>query len=142
MSDALPHVLHATSVAVAGRGLLITGASGSGKSSLAMQLISLGATLIADDRTEVRIVEGELRLDCPPTIAGRIEARGLGILEAPTVVDIPLWAVLDLDQAETERLPPRRATTIIGQSVALLHKPMTPHFSAAVFHYLRYGRAE
>ncbi|MDX5349528.1 MAG: serine kinase, partial [Paracoccaceae bacterium] len=45
-----PQIVHATSVAVDGRGLLILGPSGAGKSSLALRLIALGARLVADDR--------------------------------------------------------------------------------------------
>ena len=77
-------ILHATCVAVDGRGLLILGPSGSGKSGLALRLIALGATLVSDDRTRITAHEGLLTATCPsPAILGLIEARGLGLLRAP-----------------------------------------------------------
>src|SRR5680860_706999 len=51
--DVKAEVLHATSIAINGCGVLIRGAPGSGKSSLALQLMALGGVLIADDRTHV-----------------------------------------------------------------------------------------
>jgi len=67
-------VLHATAVAVGGRGLLILGRSGAGKSSLALQLIALGARLVADDRTRVTLGPAGLVASPPEAIRGRIEA--------------------------------------------------------------------
>jgi serine kinase of HPr protein (carbohydrate metabolism regulator) len=93
-----------TTVAIGGRGILLRGASGSGKSDLALRLIDRGAALVSDDYTAVRIAGGRLIGSAPPAIAGRIEARGLGILEVATVADIPLCLVAELDRAP-ERLP-------------------------------------
>ena len=53
-----PLILHGSCVAVEGRGVLIVGPSGAGKSSLALALMALGAELVADDRTEVRLENG------------------------------------------------------------------------------------
>ena len=106
-----PHsdILHATAVAdPAGRGLLILGPSGAGKSALAWQLLSLGARLVADDRTVVTAGDEGLTLSCPPTIRGLIEARGIGLLRAETVSSAPLVLAVDLGRTETDRLPPRR----------------------------------
>ena len=50
--------LHASSVSIDGRAVLIEGMSGSGKSDLAMRLIDRGATLVSDDYTIVRRVDG------------------------------------------------------------------------------------
>jgi HPr kinase/phosphorylase len=133
-------VLHASAVAVRGRGLLIRGASGAGKSGLALEMMALGATLIADDRVAVRRVGAGLRLSAPAAIRGMIEARGLGLLHAPSVEAVALAAVLDLDRAETERLPPERRCRILGVEVALLHNPASPHLSAALTQYLTSGR--
>ena len=136
--DAAPLVLHASAVAVAGRGLLIRGASGSGKSGLALQLMALGADLVADDRTVVTRRGGTLWLSAPDPIRGLIEARGLGLLRAASM-EAGLAAVLDLDVAETLRLPEERHVTLLGQDVPLLHNSASPHFSAALLLYLRTG---
>ena len=83
-----PLILHATTVSVAGRGLLILGPSGAGKSALALELISRGAVLVADDRTQV-VVEGDtLTASVPTAIAGLIEARGVGLLRTPEALEV------------------------------------------------------
>ncbi|MCA0872736.1 HPr kinase/phosphatase C-terminal domain-containing protein [Seohaeicola saemankumensis] len=135
-------ILHASCVALGRRALLITGASGSGKSSMALALMAHGAQLVADDRTVVTRQGDDLIAAAPPAIAGLIEARGIGILNADTIGATPLYAVLDLDQTETERLPGHRETTLLGQSVPLLLRVETPHFAAAVLQYLKAGRQD
>ena len=74
--------LHATAVAVDGKGLLILGASGSGKSSLAIDLISLGALLIADDGVWVETAADPALLERPKTATDLIEARNVGLIRA------------------------------------------------------------
>lgn len=137
-----PLLVHGTSVALAGRGLLIGGASGAGKSGLALQLMALGATLVSDDQTQIEAAPEGLRMTAPASIRGLIEARGLGLLQAQTVASAPLFAVLDLDIEETDRLPPVRVTDILGHSVTLLHKQPSASFPAALVQYLRAGRQE
>lgn len=133
--------LHASAVALAGNGLLIRGASGSGKSSLALQLISLGATLIADDQTLVTARDGGLWLSAPDTIRGLIEARGVGLLHAETT-EAQLHAVANLDRDEAARLPTVHCIDILGHSVPCLHKVASPAWPAALVQYLRAGRRE
>ncbi|MFW2544370.1 HPr kinase/phosphorylase [Primorskyibacter sp. 2E107] len=144
MTDAAkPVVLHATAVTVCGRGLLIRGATGSGKSSIALELMSRGALLISDDRVKVDPQEdGAPWLSAPRTIAGLIEARGLGILHAEVADGAPLAAILDLDEMETHRLPPVRESMLMNVSVPLLHNSASPYFAAAVMQYLKGGRKE
>jgi len=135
-------ILHATSVAIAGRGLLLRGASGSGKSGIALDLMARGAELIADDRTIVTLCDGLLILSVPPALRGLIEARGLGLLKAQNVQDVALAAVVDLDVAETHRLPPTRKTRILGVTVPLLHYSASEYFPAGLVQYLKEGRQE
>jgi HPr kinase/phosphorylase len=106
--------LHASAVAVDGRGCLITGASGAGKSALAIEMIALGAELVADDRVDVRRAGGGLMISAPPAIAGLIEARGVGILRLDGRIAAPLALIVDLDRAETERLPDPRRRDVLG----------------------------
>ena len=129
-------------MSVAGRGLLILGRSGSGKSALALELMALGACLVSDDLTEVRQGDAGLELAPPPGFPGWIEARGVGLLRAACCGPVPLALVADLDTPETDRLPPRRSTRLLGQSVPLLHKIEAAYFPAALLQYLRSGRAE
>jgi HPr kinase/phosphorylase len=136
-------ILHATAVAdAAGRGLLILGPSGSGKSALALQMIALGARLIADDRTVVT-VEGEaVMLSCPPTIRGMIEARGVGLLRVDAIRRAWLHLAVDLGATEEDRLPPHREIVILGRKVRLVRGPVTPHFPASLLLTLAMGRRE
>lgn len=134
-----PGIVHATAVSAGGRAALLVGPSGAGKSALALQMIALGAGLIADDRTDLSLRKGQPVAACPPAIRGRIEARGLGILTVPAARPAPVAVVVDLASAETERLPPRRDIDVIGQKVRLLHNCAASHFPAALLLYLRGG---
>ena len=135
-------LLHASCIAVEGRGLLILGPSGAGKSALALRMISFGARLVADDRTEVTAEAGRLTARCPPAIRGLIEARGLGLLRAPTLDQAEIVLVADLAQAEDQRLPPRRRITILGCETDLVLGLPNDHFPAALMLYLRHGRQD
>lgn len=96
--------LHASSVERGGVAILISGRSGTGKSDLALRLIDRGATLVSDDYTLVRRVSGRLLATAPLTIAGKMEVRGLGILDFTRATDVPVSLYIDLDR-EVERLP-------------------------------------
>lgn len=96
--------IHATTVAVGGKAVLICGRSGSGKSDLALRLIDRGGSLVSDDYTYTRRVDGRLLASAPKTIRGKIEVRGIGIVEYPCAEDVPVCLCLDLDRA-AERLP-------------------------------------
>ncbi len=133
-------ILHATTVALGARAVVITGASGTGKSALGLELISRGAVLVADDRTRIDCRSGALIASSPPAIRGMIEARGVGLLTADTVAQAMVVLAVDLDTPETERLPPMRETRILRQSVALLHRVEHAHFPAAIVQYLKGGR--
>ncbi len=135
-----PVLLHASCVAVSGRGLLIIGPSGSGKSALALHLIALGAVLVADDQTELTLQDGRVIARCPPTLHGLIEARGIGILTAPALDNTAVTLVADLSQPEPDRLPPFRKTLILGQEVDLVLGQGNSHFPAAVLRYLMGSR--
>ncbi|OYW58238.1 MAG: serine kinase [Rhodobacterales bacterium 12-65-15] len=132
--------LYASCVAVGGRGLLILGPSGSGKSGLALALIALGADLVADDQTLLRVEDGALIATCPKPLAGMIEARGVGLLAAPTAASARIALAVDLGQSEDQRLPPRRTVTIRGVAVDLVLRTGFDHFPAALMLYLAQGR--
>ncbi len=135
-------IVHATCVAdPAGRGLLILGPSGSGKSALALRLMGLGARLVADDRTILaRSAAGTLRASCPAATRGLIEARGVGVLRVAPVAAADVAMAVDLSRAETERLPPRREIVLEGVAVELVLGPATPHFPASLLFALAGGR--
>lgn len=76
--------IHGALVDVRGVGVLLLGASGAGKSECALELISRGNKLVADDVVELRVSEaGELIGSSPERIRHHLEIRGLGILYVP-----------------------------------------------------------
>lgn len=142
MSEPDRGVLHGSCVAHAGRGVLILGPSGSGKSGLALAMIALGARLVADDRTLVRPGPGAPLAETPAAIAGLIEARGVGLLRLVPVGPVPLaWAV-DLARPEPARLPERREMQLAGQAVPLLWGAGVPNLAAALMVLLGAERIE
>jgi len=110
--------LHGTSVEVEGIGILLMGPPGSGKSDLALRLIDEGARLIADDYTELSLKGGRLWASAPEAIAGKMEVRGVGLLEIGAAVGCELRCVIELSEASAvERLPDVAAKDILGVSV-------------------------
>ena len=113
----MTETVHASCVAIGGRGILIRGRSGSGKSDLALRLIDRGARLVSDDYTNLTARGGRLRAAAPPTIAGKLEIRGVGIVDLAAETDIPLCLVAELGDAP-ERLP-EAATQVVLLGLAL-----------------------
>jgi serine kinase of HPr protein (carbohydrate metabolism regulator) len=112
--------LHASTVAVDGRALLITGLSGSGKSDLALQLIDRGFTLVSDDQTIVQKHGVRLHASAPATIRGKLEIRGMGIIPMPVVEDVPVALVVEL-ASDIQRFPSdARERIICGLSVPMI----------------------
>ena len=111
--------LHATAVAIDGAGVLLLGASGSGKSDLALRLIDRGAELISDDYTLLTRDGDALIASAPATIAGLIEVRGIGIVPLPhrPTVRIALLARLDVTPA---RMPEARVERLCDVSVPVV----------------------
>jgi HPr kinase/phosphorylase len=128
-------------VACAGKGVLILGKSGAGKSALALQLLALGAGLVADDQTEIVATGPKLLARAPDTIKGLIEARGVGILRLPFLPSAEIALVIDLDQTESERLPPQRSVTLLGIACDLVLGSRHTHFPASILCYLHGSRS-
>lgn len=140
-SAVAPLVVHASTVAVAGRAVLIRGASGSGKSALALQLIALGAALIADDRTILTRDDDCVVADAPKAIHGLIEARGVGLLQCAAVGQVPLALIVDMDDPEPKRLPDKHQDELLGVTLPVLRNPGAAHFPAAILLYLKQGHS-
>lgn len=133
-------ILHASCVAVQDHGLLILGASGAGKSALALSLMAFGADMVSDDRTEIWSEHDRLFARPVATIKGLIEARGVGILRAPCLNCAEITLVVDLGQTETERLPPFRNVTLLGLQLPLVLNAAHDHFHASILCYLKGSR--
>jgi hypothetical protein len=99
--------IHASCVALGARGVLLLGASGAGKSDLALRLIDDGARLVADDRTLLFVKGGALHAKAPASIEGLLEIRGVGIVTLPVRAQVRIALVVRLGR-EAARLPAAR----------------------------------
>jgi serine kinase of HPr protein (carbohydrate metabolism regulator) len=104
-----PATVHGSAVLLAETGILIRGASGSGKSALVLELLAAepeSARLVADDRVILTAANGRLLADVPAAIAGLIELRRVGLLRRSFVAPVVIRLVVDLVPAESvSRLP-------------------------------------
>jgi hypothetical protein len=114
--------MQASTVAIAGRALLIEGPPGSGKSTLALALIDRGAGLIGDDGVTLTAVDGVLIAAPPPNIAGLLEVRGVGLATLPLAPPAPVALILTLGGPSPSRLPesPLPVREIAGIAVPVL----------------------
>lgn len=125
--------LHATAIALylpgGWRAALITGASGAGKSDLALRLLAAGGRLVADDRTLVWASGGQLWARGPETLQGMVEARGVGLMAAPTLGLAPIGLLVALDGPPAERLPEPQYETL--QAIAVRRLRLEPFEASA-----------
>jgi len=113
--------VHGSCVEIDGRGVLLRGPSGRGKSDLALRLIDRGARLVADDRVDINEQAGVLTASAPAPIAGRLEIRGVGIISVAAVAAAPLELVVELVELEdVERLPEPRFSSFLGINIPLI----------------------
>ena len=113
-------LVHASTVARGGRAVLITGPSGSGKSDLALRLLDRGFALVSDDQTVVRRQDGRLIASAPAEIAGKMEIRGIGIVEMDSEAEAPVALLVELT-SDIERLPrDNRERPILGVPLPLV----------------------
>lgn len=97
--------LHCSTVAIGGRAVMIEGRSGSGKSDLALRLIDRGASLVSDDYTIARRQGKGLLASPPANIAGKMEVRGIGLIDVEHVSDVPVCLIAQLFDV-VDRMPP------------------------------------
>ena len=140
-------LIHATSVArrtpEGWRGVLLTGASGAGKSDLALRLVGRGWRLVSDDYSRVWRSGGALYAASPenlPTeLTGCLEARGLGIIPAGVPRPLaPISLIAACGQATVERLPEPEVETLCGVVLTRLRLDIRP---ASAVHTLERGLA-
>lgn len=114
-------LVHGTTVALGAAAAILRGPPGAGKSDLALRFLAGGGrwpnagsarALVADDQTWLTLDAGRLMASAPPTIAGRIEVRGVGITRVAPSPPVAVRLVIDLVQAsQIERLP--EATDVV-----------------------------
>jgi serine kinase of HPr protein (carbohydrate metabolism regulator) len=138
LSTDTPTNLHATGVVVGNHGVVVMGPSGSGKSSLAFELIQQSriagqfACLVADDQLFIRQAAGRLLVTAPEPIAGLAEIRGHGVAridhEPRAVIDLAVELVSP-DEAPRHRRDVTR--TIAGVMLPCLELPWRDTAGAA-----------
>lgn len=114
--------VHASAVCVGEQAILIRGASGTGKSRLALDLILAGRAgmiaatkLVGDDRVRLDSRNGRVSVSGVPELAGMLEIRGLGIRRCDFAAEADVALVVDLAASDAERLPPpERLKTLIS----------------------------
>jgi HPr kinase/phosphorylase len=104
--------MHGSCVARDGDGILLVGPSGSGKSDLALRLLSRGFELVADD--QVDIADGIA--SCPAELAGLLEVRGIGIVRLPRRSQARVALIVELD-GRADRMPQPRQHPELGLPV-------------------------
>lgn len=142
--------IHGTAVLIGARAVLIRGAAGSGKSSLALRLLQAAdiglirfARLIGDDRVHVEAVHGVLLTRPAATLAGLIEVRGHGLRRLPFEPVAAVGWVVDLAASDADRLPQVSALTTVLSGIPLPRLAVAPDADAlpAVLAFLGTGRS-
>ena len=138
--------MHGVLMDVLGMGVLITGDSGLGKSELALELISRGHGLVADDVVDIeRVSQHAIVGRCPALLQGLLEVRGLGLIDIRTIFGesavrrrMPIKLIVHLVGRRTmedsyERLPLQALTeTILGIPVRKVAIPVAAGRNIAV----------
>jgi len=121
--------IHGTAVQVGTAGVLIRGASGSGKSALALQLIEdarADTFLVADDRVRVWADEGSLFASAPDGMGGVVEVRGIGLVRRPFRAAVGIRLVVDLLPIEECLRMPDVAERMIALGGVDVHRLAVP----------------
>ena len=146
-SLAKKEILHGVFMEVINVGVLITGKSGSGKSELALELISRGHRLIADDAPEFsRIAPYTINGTCPDLLKNFLEVRGLGILNirkmyGDSAIISNKYLQLIIDLLPAKKTVPRNETSVkliekttstLGVDIPTITLPIAPGRNLAV----------
>lgn len=88
--------IHGVFMNVFGKGVLIIGDSGMGKSEVALELIQRGHALIADDRVDIRLVRDTIVGESPELLQGMLEIRGIGIIDVMQLFGVRAYLESDI----------------------------------------------
>ena len=131
-------ILHGVMLDILGIGVLITGNAGIGKSETALELISRGHRLVADDSVIVKCEGGVAKATCPPKIKHYMEVRGIGIVNVKNMfgpgsvlleknIDLIVKLVPWDDMPEYDRLGDEKQTiNVLGIEIPSVMIPVSP----------------
>lgn len=130
---------HGVMMRVQGKGVLLRGPAGCGKSSLALSLLRQGQQLVSDDVVDLALRENRIIASAPAMLSGLLHTRELGLVDVGAVFgrkalcdQLPLELVVELGEFRTESslAPPGDSCTYLGISLPLLrlnlHNPASP----------------
>jgi serine kinase of HPr protein (carbohydrate metabolism regulator) len=130
-------LVHGTCVALGAHAVLLRGGSGAGKSDLALRFLSLPpegleARLVADDQVAIEARSGRLMASPPASLAGKLEVRGVGIVEMPHLSEANLVLVVDLvEPKNVARMPPEKSEIVSLAGVPLPLLRLAPFEASA-----------
>lgn len=136
--------VHGGLVDVFGLGILIVGESGIGKSECALELVTRGHRLVADDTVEIKLIEGELLGSAPDIIRHTLEVRGVGLINAKQMFGITAVRETKVIEQAVRLVPLSQGTSFdrlgerglvwecLGREVPLLELPVAPGRNLAV----------
>ena len=121
------------------KGIVIFGKSGSGKSNLAIKLISFGAKLISDDQTQLELKKNKIILTKPDSTPNLIEARGIGLIEVPIKNSAELFCFVKMTEIELKRLPYKKQKNCFGKKIKMIEFNPNYNNESSLFLSLKYG---
>ena len=134
-------IQHGSCVDFNGKGLLILGAPRSGKSSLAIACMSIGATLVGDDYISLNVCDNKIIATSPPNIMGKIEISKVGILNCDYTKNTNINLVINLSEVEKIRLPKRRFINLNSCKVPLIYGGNIPNLHSVAMQFFKKGFA-
>ncbi len=127
---------HGVMLNIYGKGVMLTGKSGIGKSEIALQLIKMGHIMVADDLVEITRVHNQLICTAPEILKRQLEVRGIGVIDVNLMfggsafmdkcsLDFIIKLVSYEEQLDNDRLnPTQKREKILGMEVPLLEIPV------------------
>ena len=131
----MTELYHASCVCLKEGAVLLAGPSGAGKSDLALRLIREGGRLVGDDYVNLEVENGRLMASAPAAIRGKIEVRGVGIVEVPAIerAEVRCLITLAASRDAVERLPEPARVEVAGVALpAVSLYPFEPSATAKV----------
>lgn len=113
--------IHAACIDIKNKGVLFLGASGSGKSDMALRLIAgYQAKLVADDRVDISLIQGKIVASAPVVLKGLLEVRGIGLVKIKPQPQTTIDLVVELTSSGLERMPEAAFYELCGIKLPLV----------------------